>query len=230
MWVSPLDQGDPLEKKMATHSNILAWKIQWTEESGGLQSMGLQRVGHSWILCIEIKYVGWQYIALYSFPNFEPVCCSMSVLTVASWPTYRFLRRQIRWSGFHMSLRIFQFAVIHSQKLSYRQWNRSRCFSGIPLLSLWPNKCWQFDLWLFLLWGFPCSSVVKNMPAMQEMQETLVHSLGQEDLLQNSCLQYSCLQNPMGRGAWWAIVHKIAKSWTCLKWLNTQHTHTVCLF
>ena len=41
-----LGQEDPLEKKMATHSSILAWRIPWTEESGGLQSIGLQRVGH----------------------------------------------------------------------------------------------------------------------------------------------------------------------------------------
>ena len=49
MWetrVRPLGQEDPLEKGMATHSSILAWRIPWTEESGGLQSMGLQRVGH----------------------------------------------------------------------------------------------------------------------------------------------------------------------------------------
>ena len=38
---------DPLEKEMATHSSILAWKISWTEEPGGLQSMGLQRVVHN---------------------------------------------------------------------------------------------------------------------------------------------------------------------------------------
>ena len=37
---------DPLEKEMATHSSIHAWKIPWTEEPGRLQSMGLQRVGH----------------------------------------------------------------------------------------------------------------------------------------------------------------------------------------
>ena len=37
---------DPLEKVMATHSSILAWEIPWTEESGGLQSMRSQRVGH----------------------------------------------------------------------------------------------------------------------------------------------------------------------------------------
>ena len=43
---STLGQEDPLEKEMATHSCILAWKVPWTEEPGGLQSMGLQRVGH----------------------------------------------------------------------------------------------------------------------------------------------------------------------------------------
>ena len=43
---SVLGQVDLLEKEMATHSSILAWKIPWMEEPGGLQSMGLQRVGH----------------------------------------------------------------------------------------------------------------------------------------------------------------------------------------
>ena len=44
MWVQSLGQEDPLEKEMATHSSILAWRIPWTEEPGGLQSTGLQRV------------------------------------------------------------------------------------------------------------------------------------------------------------------------------------------
>jgi len=44
--VRSLSQQDPLKKKMATHSSILAWEIPWTEEPGGLQSMGLQRVGY----------------------------------------------------------------------------------------------------------------------------------------------------------------------------------------
>ena len=42
-----LSREDPLEKGMATHSNFLAWRIPWTEEPGGLQSMGSQRVGYS---------------------------------------------------------------------------------------------------------------------------------------------------------------------------------------
>ena len=44
--VQSMGQEDPLEKGMATHSSILAWRIPWTEEPGELQSMGLQRVGH----------------------------------------------------------------------------------------------------------------------------------------------------------------------------------------
>ena len=45
--VRSLGQEDPLAKRMATHSSILAWRILWTEEPGGLQSMGSQRVGHN---------------------------------------------------------------------------------------------------------------------------------------------------------------------------------------
>ena len=45
-WVQSLGWEDPLEKEMATHSSIIAWKISWTEEPGELQSMGSQRVGH----------------------------------------------------------------------------------------------------------------------------------------------------------------------------------------
>ena len=44
--VSSLGQEDSSEKGMATHSSLLAWRIPWTEESGGLQSMGSQKVGH----------------------------------------------------------------------------------------------------------------------------------------------------------------------------------------
>ena len=44
--VQSLGWEDPLEKEMETHSSLLAWRIPWTEEPGGLQSVGLQRVGH----------------------------------------------------------------------------------------------------------------------------------------------------------------------------------------
>ena len=45
-WVRSLGWDDPLEEEMATHSSILAWKIPWTEETGMLEAMGSQRIGH----------------------------------------------------------------------------------------------------------------------------------------------------------------------------------------
>ena len=48
-WVQFLGWGDPLEEEMATHSSILAWKIPWTEESGGLQPVESHSVRHRWV-------------------------------------------------------------------------------------------------------------------------------------------------------------------------------------
>ena len=48
MWVRSLGWQDSLEEGMATHSSVLAWRAPWTEEPGGLQSLGSQRVGHAW--------------------------------------------------------------------------------------------------------------------------------------------------------------------------------------
>ena len=71
--------------------------------------------------------------------------------------------------------------------------------------------------------AFQVAQRVKSPPAMLEMQGTQVQSLGWEDPLQGghgNPLQYSCLENPMDRRAWWAMVHGVAKSWTRL---SKQH-------
>ena len=52
--VQSLGWEDLLEKEMATHSNILAWRIPWTVQPGRLQSMGLQRVGHNWVTSLSL--------------------------------------------------------------------------------------------------------------------------------------------------------------------------------
>ena len=57
MWVRSVGREDPLEKKIATHSSFLAWEITWTEEPDGLQSMGLQRVGHDLATKQQLKYL-----------------------------------------------------------------------------------------------------------------------------------------------------------------------------
>ena len=56
-WVRSLDWEDPLEKEMAAHSSILAWKIPWTEEPGRPQSMGSQRIGHNWATSLTGKTI-----------------------------------------------------------------------------------------------------------------------------------------------------------------------------
>ena len=55
--VQSLSQEDPLEKGMATHSSILAWRIPWTEKPGGLQSMGSQRVGQTEGLTLSLFHL-----------------------------------------------------------------------------------------------------------------------------------------------------------------------------
>ena len=65
-----------LEKEMATHSSILAWKVPWTEESGGLQSMRLQRAEHRWMIKhteMNIKYKYNIYLHIYFPPNHHDV-------------------------------------------------------------------------------------------------------------------------------------------------------------
>ena len=64
-------QEDTLEKEMATHSSIFAWKIPWTEELGGLQSMGLQKVGHKWALSLVM--IGFFLYILSLFCPFNSV-------------------------------------------------------------------------------------------------------------------------------------------------------------
>ena len=55
-WVQSLGREDPLEKEVATHSSILAWRVQRMEEPGGLQSMGSQRVKHNWATSLSLPF------------------------------------------------------------------------------------------------------------------------------------------------------------------------------
>ena len=72
--------------------------------------------------------------------------------------------------------------------------------------------------------GFPSGSALKSVPVVQELQDMRVRSLGQKDPWRRECdpLQFSFLENPMDRGAWWATVHGVAESWTQLEPLSSQ--------
>ena len=74
-WVRSLGWEDLLEKEMATHSSILAWKIPWMEERGRLQSMGSQIVGHDWATSLTHKrlYTFW-LISLSVIPSIQFSC------------------------------------------------------------------------------------------------------------------------------------------------------------
>ena len=68
--------------------------------------------------------------------------------------------------------------------------------------------------------GFPGGSVVKNMPAMKEPQKMWIRSLGKDDPLEEGMATHPSIlawRIPMDRGAWWATVHRVTKSWTQLK-------------
>ena len=69
-----------------------------------------------------------------------------------TWPAYRFLKRQVRWSGIPISFRIFQFVVIHTVK-GFGLVNKAEIdvFSGNLSLFQWSNGCWQFDFWFLCL-------------------------------------------------------------------------------
>ena len=88
--VLSLGQEDPLEKEMATHSSILAWRIPWTEEPGGLQSVGSQKVGQDW--ATNTQYVTHSplfcWVLIFVLPLHKYVFLT-SLLSGSAWPESR---------------------------------------------------------------------------------------------------------------------------------------------
>ena len=153
---------DPLEKGMATHSSILAWRIPWTEELFGLQSMGSQRVGHDWVTFISLHFSTSHASKFYLW----------NILNVIKvfWKRYK---------------------SIHNYFIIFLTLNSGLVFPGGPESK--ESACNAGDL-------------------------GLVSGLGRSPEKGNgNPLQYSCLENPMNKGAWRAIVHVFAKSLTRLR-------------
>ena len=75
---------DPLEKEMATHSNILAWRIPWMEEPCRLQSMGSLRVRHDWVTSLSLSLWHYQEADLFLFPELEACEIPHEVTTFGS--------------------------------------------------------------------------------------------------------------------------------------------------
>ena len=95
---------------------------------------------------------------------------------------------------------------------------REMLFQGNQEWTQFPISSWYFLSLFSPLMGLVGGLAVKNTPTTQEKQ---IRSLGWEEPLEEDTaihsLQYSRLVNPMDRGAWWATVHRVAKSWTLLK-------------
>ena len=86
---------DALEKGMATHSSILAWRIPWTEEPGGLQSMGSQRVGHDWsnlahtFIISVCMYLLCIYVWIYLLSIYLSIICVCKYVCIHIFIIYR---------------------------------------------------------------------------------------------------------------------------------------------
>ena len=157
-----------LEKKMATHSIILAWKIPWREEPGGLQSMRWQRVGHDWATnTVHAVYYIFHIPASTDFSYSSPT--------------------------------IF---------LTY--------FCGMNFV------------YLSFIWTFPCPSEGKNPSANVgdiSDKSSIPGSESSHEEGNGNPPQYSCLGNPMDRGALWATVHENEEKLDTTERLNNSNNH-----
>ena len=115
----------------------------WTGRPGMLQFMGLQRVGHDWVTELNWTELNSAYKLNKQSDNIQPWCTPFPiwnqsvvpcpVQTVTSWPTCRFLRRQVRWSGIPISLRIFH-SLFWSIQLKVLAKSMKQMFFGALLI------------------------------------------------------------------------------------------------
>ena len=97
MWVRSMGWEDTLEKEMTTHSGIPAWRIPQTEETGAMQSMGLQRVRHDWAQHTHIIYAWYRmYDTIYILYR--------NYLTLLSGTSFQVLLRDVLQTCFHFTL------------------------------------------------------------------------------------------------------------------------------
>ena len=167
MQFQSLGQEDPLEEEMAADSSVLAWRVPQTERPSGLQSMGLQRVGHFW--ASENIWIYQRFLEIY-YP--------------------------LKW--------IFQI-------------NRGKYGLYRYLLHYLEEKARSHSWSVPHFGGFPGGSDGKESACNAAEGLDLIPGLGTSPGGgHGNPLQYSCLENPLDRGAWRATVHGVAKSRTQL--------------
>ena len=123
--------GIPLEKEMTAHSSILAWRISWTAESGRLQSVGSQRVGHEWSNYAHIHAQAFskqekQYSFLYPLLTTDSLCNGILLLSFNYKKNNLAIDNYYKWHGFRRS--------------TFLRW-RVPCRARKPILTLSSLKC-----------------------------------------------------------------------------------------
>ena len=122
------DQGDTLEKWMATNSSIHTWRIPWTEEPGHLQSMRSQRIGHDWVTNIHTH----TYICIYHFYFTNVLFTSFfnvfgnSQMKFSLIPSLHLFSKRVNKTKFTSLIRYWSFAMVNilRKTLSYRHFIR----------------------------------------------------------------------------------------------------------
>ena len=125
---------DTLEKKMVTHSSILAWKILWVEEPGGLQSIGSQRVRHDWVT-EHAKILCFAYLSL-PIPQFLEITILFTISAV-----FLFSRMSYSWNQtvyvWYISVHsLISCIIILNKLLSIRLINNKKKIFILPLLNI----------------------------------------------------------------------------------------------
>ena len=188
---------------MAPHSSILAWKIPWTEEPGGLQSTGSLRVRGDWATSLSL------FLSCIGEGNGNPLQCSCLENPRdggASWAAvYGVARSRTRLKRLSSSSSRLQPASLLCPWGFSRQEYWSRLSRPPP--GDHPNPEMEPRLILYCL--------------SHQRDVCTIPGLGRSPGgRQGNLHQYSCLENPMDGGAWWAIVHSIAKKRPWQKWLS----------
>ena len=97
--IQSLGREDPLEKEMATYSSTLAWRIPWTEEPGGLQSVGSQRVRHDWVTSLSL----WWSLAYRNISAFILIWSMPTPPSLITFSTILFPNQSLRYWGLEIS-------------------------------------------------------------------------------------------------------------------------------
>ena len=167
--VRSLDWEDPLEEGMATHSSILAWRIPWTEEPGGLQSMGSHRVRHDWAT---------NTFTLQSFTYFTNLTLLISFISLITWKNLSQSPSLQEWAhqAFHEHC---QFSSV--TQLCPTLCNPMDC--STPRLPVYPNLC-PSSQWCHptISSVVPFSSHLQSFPASGSFQMSQFFTSGGQSI------------------------------------------------